>query len=100
MKKIIVILAAAGVAYYYFGRKTEIIEETTKDPLEGKIVVAPNGNWLYIFKGNAFFPTAEAWEEYQKMNPNYSLINIEEATFQKYKILGSLELGQITQLFK
>jgi len=97
MKKLLAVLAVAGVAYYYFGRKTEAAEEasTTKDPLEGKIVVAPNGNWLYISGGKSFYVAAEAWPEYQKTNPGYVVPNIDELTFKNHPISGEFLAGQI-----
>lgn len=101
MKKVLIIGAALFVAYSLFGKsKTDtsdnpILPNDTITPTtnyEGQIVIAPNGNWLYITNGLSYYVSQEALDSYT----GPTAINVTQDVVDSFPISGHVGANLVT----
>lgn len=90
-RKVLVIGVLALGLFLVFKPKanaaTTTVPATTQTNYEGKIIIAPNGWWLYVKGNNVYFVSTEANVAWSKLNPGQSAMDVSQSVVDSYTLI-------------
>lgn len=98
MKKGIMILGIGALAFFLFGgekKDTAANNNPSQTPINqgynGKIIVAPGGNWYYVLNNNIYYVSQAAFEAWLAVNPDGHEIQVTQDVVDQFTIIGDVD---------